>query len=374
MKKYITIIILIFLITACEEPFDVSNKYNLSLFSVSAMIVDSMGGPPIRLSQSELNTTADITTLSPVSDAIVEIIENGKSKFQFLEDKNINGFYNPPPNFFAKPNFKYVLNIKLQNGVTYISEAESMPETNLRITDLNKKVKLDFIRDYYYYGFLASHDLLMDIQDDPKVENYYQVRYNQIEEEEYCDLSTTVPPLLTGCRYMCWTKAENKKLSIFSDKFGNGQTIKNINIGNIIYNQPFPALIQISLLGITKNSYDYWKITQDQVEKQGSLADTPPVAYIGNMSLTTQNGFKPIGYFMVAKQKKINYLLKRDEPDLENIEPEFVKRRRNIDISIIPCIFGKNAPCFCKETETTTSKLPEGWPIETRRVLQPEEI
>jgi Domain of unknown function (DUF4249) len=372
MQKTTILFIILSIFLACEEPIDVPNKNNVNLFSISAVIVDTLNGPPIRLSKSALGSSLDLSSLTTVSEAKVQIIENNQSVFLFSEDANIKGSYNPPSNFFAKTDSKYVLKIVLKDGATYISEQEAMPSTSIQINNLAKKFKVIFSMDYNNYGFIPSHSLFLTIADDPNSENYYQVTYKQYEEEDYCNLSPSTPPLLTGCRYMCWTKIESNKLVVFTDRLANGKEIENINIGDIRYNLPYPPLVQVSLLGITKSSYNYLKITQDQVEKQGSLADTPPVAYIGNISLTSPTGFQPVGYFMVAKQKQNNYLLERNEPELAQYDPYFVAIRRNIGLSIIPCVFSKSAPCYCKENETTTSKLPEGWPLPTKRVLQPD--
>jgi Domain of unknown function (DUF4249) len=373
LKYFFTSVTLVLFFTSCEVLFEGPNKNNLDLISVDATLVDTLNGPPIRLSLSKVNKSSSTSAVSYISGATIEIIENNESKIQFIESDIRRGYYFPPKTFYAKDDKKYSLDITLPDGSSYFSSEESLPKTQKPKVEaiLSKAV----VTQTGIVSFKGDHNIFIDLADPQGEENYYKVDYRYFEEQEFCDRTPNPPIVITPCRYMCWDFFENTDEHILRDKFSDGKTIKNFNIGSIPYNQPFPALVQISVYGISKSAFEYWKVIQDQTEKTGTLADTPPTAFLGNLNSKKTESAQIIGYFQLARQSKINYML--DRSDIKNekqgsfVYPNFVFERLYYAQPPYPCIRGFS--CKCKEGYERTSALPEGWPLPTRRVLQPDD-
>lgn len=372
---------LIFALSACVDPFDITYNFDKNILIADAALTDKIGEQKIILKYSIPSPTAFNSLIYPFENANVTIIVNETQKLQCLESNIEPGSYIPPTGFFAEPNKTYQLSIIAENGQIYLS-------------DLQKLIKAQPIKKVYHKLKISetnknnpvSHLIYLDSGEEAGLGNSYFWDWKLYERQDICKTCNpgekynfvAYPPLgkcvttpgtfLSStvydyyCNGKCWEIIRSTSINILSDEFVDGKTITARLLAELPIYQETGALFEVSQKSINKAVYKYYKILQDQTERTGTLADTPPNSLNGNIKNTDENATESIvGYFHVAGVTTMKYWLDRN--DIVGTKFKLTGllggRPKNLEPMAPNGLGAEMAPCLNGYYRTNIE--PEGW-------------
>lgn len=269
MKKYISIIIIVFAFISCERTVDV----NLNTAPPKLVIDASLKwikGTTGNNQEIKLSLTGDFFTNAtpPANGAIVTVTNSSNTVFNFVEDGN-TGVYKCT-NFVPVINENYTLNVSYQGQIYNATDKLfGVPD----ITTINQQ-----------NGGVTGNEieLKFNFLDNGSEANFYLEEYKV--------------PFRPFPLY-----------SVFDDEFTNG----NINFGLII-EEDFSAgqNINFKLHSISERYFNYMSIL---IGVSGGNSNgpftTPPASVRGNIiNVSNSNNF-PFGYFRLSEIAERNYVI-----------------------------------------------------------------
>lgn len=105
----------------------------------------------------------------------------------------------------------------------------------------------------------------------------------------------------------------NEDVNIMSDIYSNGKSIQGRLVAKIPFYQYRNALIEVQQYSISQSAFDYYNILINQSQRNGSLADTPPAALIGNVKNISDSNEPVGGIFMVSSKTTKSFTIDRTE-------------------------------------------------------------
>lgn len=270
MKKNLLFIIIVSLITACEDVIDVNLNNTEPRLIIDASInwyKNSSGNEQ----QIKLSLLAPFfeETVPPANDAIVTITDSNDNVFDFLEDGN-TGIYKTNT-FVPVLDETYTLTVLFENE-TYIAQ-----ET------LKSVVEIDFVEQNDNGGFSGNDIELKAFYTDPaEEENHYLF--------EFISDLVLVPTL-----------------EVYEDRFTNGNQIfgfyteEDLESGDQVIIRNF---------GVSKEFYEFMFILlqQGSVENGGPF-ETQPATVRGNCINQSNPDNFPFGYFRLSEVDEIIYTI-----------------------------------------------------------------
>lgn len=119
-------------------------------------------------------------------------------------------------------------------------------------------------------------------------------------------------------------------------------------------------MIEIKQQNVSPASFQYLKTLANQSQNNGTLADSPPAALIGNLKNIKNSSETVGGYFMVGDAVIKNIWI--DRTDTKGSKPVYLIGRPAIYEPASPD--GSRPPLApCIKTYTRTPLKPEGWPL-----------
>ena len=352
--------ILLFII-ACEEPFPDAETDSVSLINISGNITNAPDGPPIRVFRSYVNTSSSRSSVIPVLNARVEVLENESNAILFETRSSDPGLYYPPEGFMATPDTPYQLKITMPDGSVYLSSSETMPDSKATLKDIHQIFEVsDAPR--YSKDFFVGHSVYLDFEDPVGKGDFYFMSYRLFQEQLYC-YDAPIGIEIIPCEYNCWDILASNNLNIITDEFYDGSVIENRLLGKIPYYEAASAMLEINLESIPKEAYEYFKLILEQTEKTGTLADTPPSSFQGNIQSTSSDALKATGYFFVSNMEQSDYWLDRSEVDPSQITPINVFERLSKNV--------QSALALCQNSYSRTNRLPDLWKNPINKGFQP---
>lgn len=313
-------------VCSCVEPFSLTFNGENIVLTIDATLTDLDEPQKIKIHESV--SYENVNYASPISNAKVDLIVNGREKFTFTEEDN--GTYHLPPSFRLKQGSTYQLYIQKSDGTQY----KSGEETLVKVADITKvydEFMLKGISRGIYYD--PANYIYIDTPDPSDQKNSYMWTWKLWELQEICTTCsdgryhlTGTPSNPPGCRkesaysniqydYFCdgncWDIFKSTDMNVFSDIYSNGKTITGKLVAKIPYYQEGGSLIEIMQQSISPDAYRYLKLISDQVQNTGSLVDTPPGAIIGNIKNLNNSKEVVAGFFMVTSIKKFRYWISR---------------------------------------------------------------
>jgi hypothetical protein len=375
--KTLLIVAFIFAISipiACVEPINLKISTNVSILSIDGTIDDSDREQYISIKKS-LPSSGNVT-YAPEKLAKVSIKENGNKVYDCVE--KAPGLYYLPIGFKTIVGNTYVLNITLSDGKTYKSEEEKMRSTP-EISLLSVKFEPEGITRGNTK--LPAHAIYLDSKDSPETGDYYLWSWKLFEKQNYCKTCEgsyyVTYPAPQGkcietaalreaetiydyaCDGNCWDIFKSQDINIMSDVYSNGNEIKNRLIGKIPYFQTNGFLIEVTQQNVSPSAFRYLKILASQSQTNGTLADAPPAALIGNITNINDKYESVGGYFRVGNAKTKRLWVNRT--DAIGLTPLGFYGGRLVNPE--PAGDDPNRPprANCVKSETRTPVMPEGW-------------
>ena len=317
MKKIINIcffILALIIIKGCIDPIEIKGLGYEDFLMVEATLTDELKTQKVKLSRSfPLDSIESIKE----TNAIVAIKSNSNT-YNFTETSD--GVYTSDIQFKAEPNINYTLEIKTQNGKTWLSNSEKLTGLST-ITEVTPKKETNNVNDEGIRIYIKGKGL---------DENAKYFRY------EYEETFQVIPPY--------WSET---KLEIVSDEYpfsvrevdntANNRVCYSSQNSNTIIQKETASLINGTLdtdiLFINKydfaishrysilikqyvqsfNAYNYFKTLNKLSTNLGSFSQSQPGFLLGNITSTENDNDKAIGYFEVVTVATKRMFLNRDD-------------------------------------------------------------
>lgn len=264
MKKlYIIPIFILLIFSSCEKVIEVDVPSIEPKLVVDAAFEIYFNENPVRSKTVvKLTETADYfdETIPSALNATVFVTNLSDNSIIDFFDIDADGNYEPTNSFIPEENIEYELTV-IYEGETYTGKATRVKSTPiLAVTQEDGTL------------FTGNEvEISVTIQDELGVDNYY-----------YFDFS-------------------NDNYSVIEDRFFDGQEyqVPNFYLEDEI---ELPETVNIKMLGISKDYYNYLQILIEQSGEQGGGPfETVPTSLLGNMINRTNESNFPLGYFHIGE-------------------------------------------------------------------------
>ena len=357
------------LVAACVEPYSPELNLEGQKLTVEGTITDLPETQFVKLSYAVAKPFAEFEIV-PVGGATVQVSVNGAAPLALREAKP--GTYQLPEGFRGKVGERYRLRFALPDGTRYESEEETLRAVPTVDSVYDRFNPQGISRSTDRSAFWPSNDVYVDVQDPPNERNFYRWEWTLWEKQSWCltlKRGGNLGFYDYECTTKCWDLFFSETSPLLADAFSDGRLIKGQLVGRIpYYSIPGPlamgALVEVRQYGLTSGAYRYQKLLQDQTEKTGGLADTPPAPLIGNVHCLTDDTEIVTGYFSASAVAKHRYWLDRKNATTPAIGlfQAFHEGR-----APTPEPFSPGPPCCrpptvsCIPSDTRTPTQPEGW-------------
>ncbi len=366
----------LFLLYSCVTPFEIDDEINSNIVNVNGIFSNIAEENYITLTLNIPRDNGNKGSAAPITDATVKIIGSDGSQLRFVNSKQNREYYYPETPNTPKNNINYYLSVILENGTEIKSSIETLPQP----TELEK---VEEVLDTYKEGIITfgKYNLNVSFVDPPITNTNYKWIYSIIEEKQICKTCLNNReyirfPLPGSCEFIrtlpdgyffinnldyycddyCFAKLEYDPLVIYSDLYSNGGKIENLSIGSFPLFEFSPTLVKMLQMSISNRAYKYNELLQNLGKKPGTLADTPPVALIGNLNFQkAQKNTFVAGYFYVTHISSKLKLIKKK--NLGNIKPLKLIGRFYFEPPFP--LFSPKAPCI--EDRFNSKTIPDNW-------------
>jgi hypothetical protein len=381
LKKTRLFSLLLISVTAlqsCVEPYVQSFTTSNKIIIVEGLLANDIGLRPILLKESLPSTDGGVN-VNVIIGAKVSVLINGKTTVTLAEKSE--GKYYFDDAFKGVLGSTYQLKFTTPDGNTFESKVEAL-DVAVPIQAVFHQLDTKAITDAKG-NTSAGYKLYVDVKDPAGTPNQYMWEWTVYEKQNVCQTCvggyyyrTPAPygacvedALLKRygnifdylCENNCWEIIRSSELAANNDELYDGKTIKAQFVGKMPIYQYSGALLDIDQYSISKQAYNFIKLSQKQGIETGGLADTPPAALTGNIVCTNNPAINTSGYFIVAGKSRSQYWL--DRKDLLNTGIPMVGLLGGRAAKYEPA--GPNttrpplAPCI--KSLNRTNQQPAGW-------------
>ncbi|GAB3643117.1 hypothetical protein GCM10027423_37540 [Spirosoma arcticum] len=385
--------------TACVDPLDVTLRERVNVIVVDGTITNLDEPQVVRLNRSKSDPLTGRFGTLPLTEAIVVILVDSSQVVPMTETEP--GRYQAPVGFAGQVGHSYQLQFSLRDGSRYASAPEVMPAVS-PITNVSTRFDPTSLPAQLYNGsynpYRGANDFFVDWQDPADQHNYYRWDWKLWEKQDWCHTCTqgfyfVNSPINNkpyeacfpddqgkngyfvneyACRTACWEIIRNFDLNLFDDQLSNGGLIQRRRVAQIPYYSANGCLVEIRQTSLTQPAYLYYKLAQDQTQRSGGLADSPPTALVGNVRNLANSRENVVGYFAASAIAPVRYWLDRKQntgrppglflglngllpsPEDLNIDPNTGTQKPN-------ATFRPTPTAVCVDSDTRTPNKPEGW-------------
>lgn len=299
--KFILIVLIIFTINSCVEPFDAKTENFENILVIKATLTNE-----IKYQEIEINHTYKFEENSPIAEtnANVKIIDDLQNEYQFHE--STDGVYISSDAFGAQPNRSYQLSIKTNLGKQYISEFAELP-----LSELNNNLYIYKETDNNMNGI----SIYMDSYDTSENSRYYRYEY----EETYKIVApywsaydlVSAPNKEDGVSLVLKTKEErvcyntvkfNEIILKNTNKYGENIIepflVRFISRDNYIISHRYSMLVK--QYALSREAYNFYETLKDFSESGSIFSENQPGFIYGNIVSEDDPEEKVIGFFDVS--------------------------------------------------------------------------
>tara|TARA_R110001592_G_scaffold63512_3_gene194437 strand:- start:4435 stop:5658 length:1224 start_codon:yes stop_codon:yes gene_type:complete len=305
-NKLLIIFICISTLLSCVEPYDLKQENNFDdLLVVEAVLTDEFKFQSIKLSR-----TYSLDNVNPVieKNAIVKVIEDGITIYEFEEDKN--GIYVSKKQFNAKVNKKYKLELVLSSGKKYSSKTEQLSSGTKSDFDLIASKGQDNSGDD---GVFIKYVSINGGNNESS--NYYRFDYSSTykivspnwADEKLVVNSTNKPSLVAKGNEIgkvCYgVDVSTKSFLRNADQF-QGNDIEPFNLRFLAKNDLriyHRYSLNVKQFLISREAFIFYKTLEELVTSDNLFSGNQPGLVIGNITSSDENNENVLGYFDVSK-------------------------------------------------------------------------
>lgn len=352
-------------IPSCVDIVEAEYNYQDNILFVDAYALTETGTSTVSINRSFWDGRS--YSVRPVTNAKVRL-ENVdlETSVEFIESDS--GEYLSPTDFRAVEGETWKLYIELEDGKKIESKAETVIAA-IPIDDIRSEYSTEVIFDNSQDEFVPGHKVMIDWQDPAGQENYYLWKYKTYQplyvcktcirgvlRNGACQANTT--PFFPAyydylCEPVCWKLEYEEETIVFEDRLSDGATIQDFNLTILPFYRRPDILIEVQQLSLSKSTYDYFKVINDQVSVSGGLNAPPAAPLIGNLFNPDDPTDFILGQFTTAGVSSKSLFIDRSTIQEFPITPDPV-------IRLEPCLTcPKSYPC--EESRNRTSIEPEGW-------------
>jgi Domain of unknown function (DUF4249) len=347
MKKYHHIILSVLIVstlTSCLEEVQIPTRLESAFLVVDGGITDEKPPYTVRLSYSgnQINAT-DINLNLTVSGAKVYFKDDlGDSTVLYPSVYERGVYRTEDPTFRGKVGRSYSIKIILEDGKEYVSKPEKMQYCP-PIDSLTSEY-----RDIPNQSTPDGYQVYLDTRDPANILNYYRwVSYGYSRVGSACGTSFCGISCKGGqAGTFCWVPRFQTGINILSDNNINGNPIRQRPVFFSPVYAPGKHLIEVAQYAITRESYQFWKLYEEQSTRTGTILDPLPAPIQGNVYEVKKPNEFALGYFEVAgvSRKRIIIYGRYDESAIFLNTVNFLPTRGGCSLPFATC------------------DRPEGWP------------
>lgn len=299
--KMILVIFIVLCVTGCKERFDPNLTPRQSNYLVVEGFINANGFTNITLRRTV--PLKDTAALKNETNAQVSIIAENNSVYPLTQQGN--GAYGS--NFLIlNTNQKYRLHIKTSTGGEYLSEFVPVRKTP-PIDNISWELQDGGVRIY-----ANTHDPLNN------------TRYYKWEYEETWEIHSTFLSEFAYTNDDVISRPFNERAALFycwqNERSSSIITASTVRLSNdVVSKQPILVIpkssvktsVRYSILvrqySLDKQSYDFYELVKKTTESLGSLFDSQPSEFTGNIVCVSNPNEKVIGFMAAgtAEQKRI---------------------------------------------------------------------
>lgn len=313
-------IFITFILSSCIEPFDFTSITAEKNLVVRAVLTNEVKYHTIELSNT---VPIDATEFNKEENAIVTIIDNLGTIYNFVNSGE--GVYTSAIQFAIAPNLSYTLNIQTQDGKSYSSTPETLPQSSL-IEDVKATLEqneegksiITFKAtgngnnpegSYYRYEYDETYKIRTPFWSGRKINVISAVSPFQFE-------LVNKDPDIYGVGF-CYPTKQSKNILLTETKTLSSNQVSNFIIREIS-EKSYLVGIRYSILlkqyTLNKNTYDFYSLLStfsnpDDIFSQTQLGNIP-----SNITSTTAPvEDRVIGFFEVSNVTSKRFFFNRED-------------------------------------------------------------
>lgn len=327
---YLCLITISLLSFGCVEAYEPDTAYTSNVVVVDGLLTDQAEPQVVTLNRSRAEPYTGRFGTLPITGATVELVIDTDQLVSLRE--TAPGTYQLPDGFRGEMGRRYQLRFALDDGTRYVSSAETMQPVPA-IGPVSQRFVPSSIPATNPARLLPANEFFVDTDDPADQTNYYRWDWTVWEKQVWCrscyqgryivydsqnrlveDCQTDFSVLNYAdyyCRTPCWEILHSTNLNLFADTFTNGRAIRGRRVAQIPFLHYGSCLVEIRQSSLTPDAYKYFRLVESQSQNAGGLADSPPVAPIGNMRNRANEQEPVVGYFAVSSVSRVRYWLNR---------------------------------------------------------------
>ncbi|MBX0333820.1 DUF4249 domain-containing protein [Pontibacter sp. HSC-14F20] len=300
IRVWATLLILV-LLQACVEPFELQTGAEQKSLVVSGMITDQ-NNP--ELNKVTLTWTAPFDSenqqvvVERLHNATVTVQDNLGNSMPLYEEGRTGVYTLSADDYQVEQGKSYTLHITLPDGREYTSRPELLrPVPAMQGISYEYKQFVDVVRNSA--GMLIERksvgfEVKAQVQDPSERGNYYRWDTEGVFEF-YSDVGDAPLPA------RCWSNrgSINTKVVTNDDRLVNGRYFEQ-PVVVVPADIPTKYRIKIRQFSLTGEAYEFWRLFNEQQSSVGSIFDPPPARINGNMYSITNPEEWVVGYFTAS--------------------------------------------------------------------------
>lgn len=301
INRWISVILFLFVLISCIEPYNLPEGKNSSNFLVVDGFMDAENGKvTVRLTRSK--PLGDDTEIQKETDALVQLEEEGGSTIVLNETGNGSYIYN---GLSVDYNKKYRVVIKTNDNKKYASSFVPVLQTS-PIDSITWSPSQDgiFIEANTHGNETDSRYYMWNFEEtwEYKANHYSSYKFITDDSISYRTMDDLI--------YTCYNEAASTSILVKSTDRLSSNLVRDFRIhfvpvGSIKLNYKYSVLVkQVSL---SREAFDFWSKLSQTTENVGSLFDPQPGQVYGNMVGVTDINEPVLGIFSAGNvtQKRI---------------------------------------------------------------------
>jgi len=298
-------ITILFLCISCSEPIDLPITGNSKILVIDGIITNEFKNHEIKI-----GFTVPIDTIGflPASSLEVKVISiDNNITYDFHE--STSGIYKSDLKFSGVINKEYRLEVRKNNGTTFLSEIENMQAPS----------KIDSIKGIFSTNDSGFDGISVLTYSSPSSSSYFLWKYFETFEiatplYSYFEWNGSEPVIRINNVSRCWKSRKSNEILVkssesFSDNRIHGFEVKFIKQKDRVMQTKYS--INLYQYSISKKAFDYWNALSKFVKDGGLLNDSQ----LGNLegNIHSNNGELSLGYFTVASVDSLRTFFTPDQ-------------------------------------------------------------
>jgi len=306
MQRIAILILFISFNLSCIDPISLENDKEVVVLVVEGGITTEYGPHLIQLTKSAQYGNIFTGEIKGVTGAELFVRDDMGNIAKLTEVGK--GWYQTSSDFKGEVGRKYNLIIQTTDGKEYLSYPEEIivvPEIASIYYEFREVPVIDGVGSS---DFISGVDVIVTFQDEESETNYYKWESSgtyriKTNPELFTVFGPNGPvPAPKDCCDICFLSETGSDISISSDRFYNGNSIDHTitflkDDGSRFSEKYVMSIVQRS---ISKETYQFYDLLQNQLNINGDIFDPPPAEIRGNIISINNPEEKVIGHFTAS--------------------------------------------------------------------------